>query len=143
MYFFVEVAAFVLGYDVWFYLSHVFLHRAALYKRIHHVHHSVNPIYINYRATYVAHWAEGPLQCLGVVPPLLCFGCNGSFWTAAVVLQLRGVARHDPRSTWWIGNHHLLHHKYPRYNFGEYWLDHMFGTHYPNLDEYEFGLIYI
>jgi sterol desaturase/sphingolipid hydroxylase (fatty acid hydroxylase superfamily) len=143
MYFFVEVAAFVLGYDVWFYLSHVFLHQAALYKRIHHVHHSVNPKTINYHDTYVAHWAEGPLQCLGVVPPVLYFGCNGSFLAAAIVLQLRGLARHDPRSTWWIGNHHLLHHKYPRYNFGEYWLDHMFGTQYPNEDEYEFGLIYI
>ena len=136
------MAAIILGYDVWFYVSHVLLHNYA-YKRIHHVHHSVDPKAMRYQDTYVAHWAEGPLQCLGVVPPLLYFGCNGSSVSAAVLLQLRGVARHDPRSTWWIGNHHLLHHKYPRYNFGEYWLDCLFGTQCPYSDEYEFGLIYI
>jgi sterol desaturase/sphingolipid hydroxylase (fatty acid hydroxylase superfamily) len=143
MRFIIEVASYILGYDLWFYVSHVLLHHPAMYKRIHHVHHSVNPKTMCYEDTYVAHWIEGPLQCLGVVPPLLYFGCNGSFLAAVVLLQLRGLARHDPRATWWIGNHHLLHHKHPRYNFGEYWLDSMFGTQHPNEEEYEYGLIYI
>jgi sterol desaturase/sphingolipid hydroxylase (fatty acid hydroxylase superfamily) len=28
----------------------------------------------------------------------------------------------------WIGNHHLLHHQFPAWNFGEYWLDWLCGT---------------
>jgi len=53
------------------------------------------------------------------------------------------MLRHDNRFIWLIGNHHILHHKHPKYNFGEYWLDKLFQTDYPNLDEYEFGMIYI
>ena len=53
------------------------------------------------------------------------------------------MLRHDKRFIWLIGNHHILHHKYPRYNFGEYWLDKLFRTNYPNKNEYEYGLIYM
>ncbi len=53
------------------------------------------------------------------------------------------MLRHDKRFVWLIGNHHLLHHKYPRYNFGEYWLDKLFKTNYPNINEYEYGMIYM
>jgi len=49
----------------------------------------------------------------------------------------------DHRFTWLIGNHHLLHHKYPPYNFGEYWIDKMFKTNYHDATEYEVGLLYI
>jgi sterol desaturase/sphingolipid hydroxylase (fatty acid hydroxylase superfamily) len=41
-----------------------------------------------------------------------------------------------------IGNHHLLHHKYPNYNYGEYWIDYICGTLYPNQIEYQRGLLY-
>ena len=33
--------------------------------------------------------------------------------------------------------------KYVKYNYGEYWLDCLFGTCYPNKDEYIYGCIYI
>jgi sterol desaturase/sphingolipid hydroxylase (fatty acid hydroxylase superfamily) len=52
------------------------------------------------------------------------------------------MMRHDDRLIWLIGNHHLLHHKYPLYNFGEYWLDSLMGTEYPNKYEYKYGLLY-
>jgi sterol desaturase/sphingolipid hydroxylase (fatty acid hydroxylase superfamily) len=51
--------------------------------------------------------------------------------------------RHDERCIWLIGNHHILHHKYPQYNYGEYWLDKLFKTNYPKEDEYIKGLIYL
>jgi sterol desaturase/sphingolipid hydroxylase (fatty acid hydroxylase superfamily) len=52
------------------------------------------------------------------------------------------MMRHDDRFSWLIGNHHILHHKYPKYNFGEYWIDKMFGTLYPNKSEYIYGELY-
>ena len=42
-----------------------------------------------------------------------------------------------------IGNHHLLHHKYPNYNYGEYWIDSLCRTKYINNNEYKKGYIYI
>jgi sterol desaturase/sphingolipid hydroxylase (fatty acid hydroxylase superfamily) len=53
------------------------------------------------------------------------------------------MLRHDHRFIWLIGNHHILHHKYNHYNFGEYWLDSLFKTNYPNKTEYVYGLIYM
>jgi sterol desaturase/sphingolipid hydroxylase (fatty acid hydroxylase superfamily) len=52
------------------------------------------------------------------------------------------MLRHDNRFSWLIGNHHLLHHKYVKYNFGEYWIDCLCGTNYPNQNEYIYGKIY-
>ena len=60
-----------------------------------------------------------------------------------LILNVRGMMRHDDRFTWLIGNHHLLHHKYPQYNYGEYWLDWLGGTLYPLREEAKQGLIYI
>jgi sterol desaturase/sphingolipid hydroxylase (fatty acid hydroxylase superfamily) len=53
------------------------------------------------------------------------------------------MMRHDDRFTWLIGNHHLLHHKYPQYNYGEYWLDWLGGTLYPLREEAKQGWLYI
>ena len=53
------------------------------------------------------------------------------------------MMRHDERCIWLIGNHHLLHHKYSQYNFGEYWLDALCGTKYPNHAEYKHGFLYL
>ena len=58
-------------------------------------------------------------------------------------LNIRGMMRHDPRWSWLIGNHHILHHKYSEYNFGEYWMDTLCGTRYPKNSEYKYGLIYV
>jgi lathosterol oxidase len=137
-----EFIVFVVSYDVWFYISHVFLHHPYWYTKIHRKHHSVNPGTMTFADTYVAHWVEGPLQSVGVLLPLL-FYHSTSFLVAVSFLQLRGLARHDKRSNWLIGNHHLLHHKDPRYNFGEYWLDTLFGTRYPVKEEYEYGYLYM
>jgi sterol desaturase/sphingolipid hydroxylase (fatty acid hydroxylase superfamily) len=41
-----------------------------------------------------------------------------------------------------MGNHHILHHKYIGYNYGEYWIDTVMGTVYPNKKEYQYGNIY-
>ena len=62
---------------------------------------------------------------------------------AFFIINTRGMLRHDHRFIWLIGSHHILHHKYNHYNFGEYWLDSLFKTNYPNKTEYVYGLIYM
>ena len=65
-----------------------------------------------------------------------------SLLVALLFLNIRGMMRHDHRFVWLIGNHHILHHKYPQYNFGEFWIDKLCGTQYPNTAEYQYGYIY-
>jgi hypothetical protein len=40
-----------------------------------------------------------------------------------LILNIRGMMRHDEKFVFLIGNHHLLDHKYPKYKFGEFWID--------------------
>jgi hypothetical protein len=65
------------------------------------------------------------------------------FLNSLIIVNIRGMLRHDVRYIWLIGNHHILHHKYPQYNFGEYWLDTLFDTRCPIVSEYKKGLIYL
>lgn len=58
------------------------------------------------------------------------------------LLTVRGSLRHDVRFIWLVGNHHILHHKYLKYNYGDYWLDSLLSTDYPFRNECEVGLIY-
>jgi lathosterol oxidase len=143
----------VLGYDVWFYTSHLILHMPWFYKNIHKEHHSLIPKKMTFTDAYVGHWSEGVFQGLGVLLPFAVFNYNFfeptqtlSTIVALLLINLRGMARHDDRSTWLIGNHHLLHHVHPNANYGEYWLDRLFGTmltESKHKEEYVKGVIYM
>jgi len=99
---------------------------------------------MNYKDSYVGHFIEAPFQGLGFLFPLFFIQLNlYVIFISLLLINIRNMLRHDKRFIWLIGNHHILHHKYPRYNFGEYWLDKLFRTNYPNINEYEYGLIYI
>lgn len=137
-----HIIASIFCYDIWFYASHILLHHRRLY-RFHKEHHS--RIVPTFADTYVGHALEGPFQSLGAAVPFLLWSGWSLLDVAAVVvlLNLRGMMRHDVRCERYIGNHHLLHHRYPNYNFGEYWLDTLFGTRYPNAAEYKRGLFYL
>ena len=92
----------------------------------------------------MGHFIEGPFQGMGVLFPFIFIKFNlYIFLYSLIVINIRGMLRHDNRFIWLIGNHHILHHKYPQYNFGEYWLDKLFGTNCPHRNEYVYGLIYI
>jgi sterol desaturase/sphingolipid hydroxylase (fatty acid hydroxylase superfamily) len=133
---------YILSYDVWFYLSHIVLHTR--FHKIHRFHHGSDYNHMKYTDTYTGHYLETPFQGLGYLFPLLFIPFHLSqFIVSLILINLRGMARHDHRFIWLIGNHHILHHKHPKYNFGEYWLDRLFGTCYPNLEEYQYGLIYL
>ena len=75
---------------------------------------------MSYQDTYVGHYLESCLQCIGVFVPLLWLDVSASFYIALLLINIRGMMRHDVQCIPWIGNHHILHHKYPNYNFGEY-----------------------
>ncbi len=120
---------YIVSYDIWFYISHLILHTDYFYKRIHKYHHASNYKIMNYMDTYVAHYLESPLQSLGIFFPLLFIKFNiYTFLYTILFLNIRGMLRHDVNYVWLIGNHHLLHHQHLQYNFGEVWLDKLFGT---------------
>jgi len=126
----------VLCYDIWFYLSHLVLHTKPFYF-IHKIHHQPNYKTLTYKDTHIAHWFENLIQPLGVFIPITVHGYKNISISTLLVsmcfICVRGMMRHDHRCTWLIGDHHLLHHKNQKYNFGEYWLDFVFNTVYPKI----------
>jgi sterol desaturase/sphingolipid hydroxylase (fatty acid hydroxylase superfamily) len=127
----------VISYDIWFYISHVLLH-TYLYK-FHKIHHLQEEL--RWPDTYVAHWMEGPFQGVGMFfPYLLCKYTWLDTFAILAFLNIRGMMRHDGRFIWIVGNHHLLHHKHQGYNYGNYWIDALFGTQYPRLKAYRSGI---
>jgi lathosterol oxidase len=134
----------IISYDVWFYLSHIILHNIHFYKTIHREHHRNNHDDITYRDTYAGHFIEAPFQGMGVVFPFLFIEFNSKILLCSLfIINIKSMLNHDKRMVYLVGNHHLLHHKYPQYNYGEYWLDKLFGTNYPHANECKYGIIYM
>jgi lathosterol oxidase len=132
----------IVGYDVWFYITHIFLHHPTIYV-IHKIHHSTKYDKLKYYDVNTGHIIEHVVQPLGIFLPIFWYGFLWkAFLIANLIIVARGLMRHDHRFAWLIGNHHLLHHKYPKYNLGEYWIDVLCGTVYPRKEEYIHGLIY-
>ena len=136
----VRIVISIVSYDVWFYISHILLHNYRFYK-YHKEHHSKpNPIWID---TYKGHMLESIVQGVGLFLPCLIWQyALPDILIPLLFVNIRGMMRHDDRFSWLIGNHHLLHHRYPTYNFGEFWLDKIGGTKYPNMSAYRYGLLY-
>lgn len=134
----------IFSHDIWFYVSHIILHNTKLYTVIHKEHHGINCNTMTFTDTYVGHFIESPFQGMGVFFPLAFTDCNTiAYLYTIIILNIRGMLRHDVNCIWLMGNHHILHHTYSQYNFGEYWLDKLFGTNYPHIEECKYGLIYI
>ena len=137
----IYILASIFFYDIWFYCSHILLHTRQLYP-YHKIHHTKpNPQFLD---TYLGHSLEGPFQSLGALVPF--FFMTYTYLDIVVILaflNIRGMMRHDGRMVFFIGNHHLLHHTHPNYNFGEYWIDSVCGTLYPKKEERIAGLFYI
>ncbi len=124
-------------YDLWFYLTHICLHNIRLYK-YHKCHHLTMHNDLTYNDAFTGHIIEYPIQTVGIFIPNIVIEFN--FRAALCVyifVTIRTYLYHDHRCSWLLGNHHLLHHKHPKYNFGEYWIDSIFGTLYvPNNRKY-------
>ena len=118
----------ILGYDIWFYISHLILHTKYLY--IYHKEHHKNTINLTFLDTYTGHILEGPFQGIGILLPYV-FSLSMTitdFIIVLILVNIRGMMRHDYRCVWLIGDHHLLHHQYPKYNYGEFWIDYLCNT---------------
>ena len=129
-------------YDVWFYVSHLFLHHNLFYK-IHKLHHTKQYDKLIWYDTNVSHYIEHIIQPLGFFIPCLFSSFSYKYlFVSYIFIAIRGLMRHDNICSFLIGNHHILHHKYPNYNYGEYWIDKLFGTICPYKNEYIYGKIY-
>jgi lathosterol oxidase len=121
-----EILFQIIGYDIWFYISHRILHDPKFYW-IHKIHHEYKTP--TWRETYHGHWIEGPFQSLGFLVPWTWMPFDWKCFLLGVLLvNARGMARHDAKTIWLIGNHHLLHHEHFSCNYGELWLDTLCGT---------------
>jgi lathosterol oxidase len=121
-----EFILYIVYYDFFYYFMHRLLHSRYFYP-IHKIHHKqLQPQYYDF---YNIHILELPISNVGLffaiylhrvyMYQLLC---------AVIFINIRGIMEHDARFAFLVGNHHLLHHQYFTCNYGEYWLDYIFGT---------------
>ena len=137
-----DIFYYLFSYDIFFYVSHILLHTKDFYY-IHKTHHETKYEELTYLHAGKGDILENIIQYSSLSIPLIIIKFDlFQFLIAFTLIQIRGLMRHDHNYVWLIGNHHLLHHKNRRYNYGEYWLDTLFGTKYPNSDEYVYGIIY-
>jgi len=95
------------------------------------MHHQTKPDELDYSDAHKEHWVESFAKPVGLLIPCV-FGqaSAASLTTSAVFVYVRSMMHHDYRFVWLTGQHHLLHHRFPKYNFGEEWVDFLFGTRY-------------
>lgn len=132
MQYIIDIFLYVFFYDVWFYFSHIMMHKVEPLRKIHMSHHTVFYKQMTFLDAYTGHLIETPLQSLGFLLPLLFrdfVWCP--FVVSVVFVNARNMVRHDfYYSVKYFGNHHIIHHKYYYCNFGEYWIDRLFQTYY-------------
>jgi len=106
-------------------MAHRALHHPFLWQ-FHKLHHT-KPDPVFYEA-YVGHPVEHIFQTLGLFFPLFFTVDVSSLTIAFLFVNIRGLLQHDKRCSWFMGNHHLMHHKYYICNYGEYWIDYVCKT---------------
>ena len=124
----IRTIVYVNGYDIWFYTMHRAMHaNPALYK-LHKKHHSVRDV--SWRSATLADNVETIMTPFGLLLPIPLVGFSlPAILTAYGYCSLRAFAHHEPRCAWLVGDYHLQHHRNPRVNYGQPWLDKLFGTH--------------
>ena len=112
----------IICYDILYYFFHVLLHQQAYF--IHKVHHETKHSDLTVHDSHHAHYIENLATPIVVLIPTII--THASLYQLIAIyyfIYIRNALRHDHRWVWLVGNHHLLHHKYPKNNFGEYWID--------------------
>jgi sterol desaturase/sphingolipid hydroxylase (fatty acid hydroxylase superfamily) len=123
-----EFFFYIVYYDIFYYFLHRLLHSKYLYS-IHKIHHIKNiPDYYDY---YNIHILELPFTSIGLIFAIYLYKLYiYQLLYAIIFINVRGILMHDNQFIYLVGDHHLIHHKYYKCNYGEYWLDYLFGTVY-------------
>jgi sterol desaturase/sphingolipid hydroxylase (fatty acid hydroxylase superfamily) len=123
-----ELFFYIVYYDFFYYFLHRLLHTKYLYH-IHKIHHIKNvPDYYDY---YNIHILELPFTSIGLIFAIYLYKLYiYQLLYAIIFINVRGILMHDNQFIYLVGDHHLIHHKYYKCNYGEYWLDYIFGTVY-------------
>lgn len=123
-YFFILASIF--SYDIWFYLIHRMFHHKKLY--IYHKKHHIKT-HPTWKDTFYADKLENTIMGLGsLLPALFLNKFYFEMMIASVICFFRGILHHDPLFIFLVGDHHLIHHKKFNCNYGEKWIDTIFGT---------------
>ncbi|WP_294237795.1 sterol desaturase family protein [uncultured Sphingomonas sp.] len=137
-----SVLLYLIAHDTWFYWTHRWMHRPAIFKAAHAVHHASRP------PTAWAAMAFHPIEAVtgAVVIPLLVFLIPihiGALGLVLTIMTVMGVTNHMgweifPRFLWrghlggWLitASHHQRHHEQYGCNYGLYFRfwDRMCGT---------------
>jgi sterol desaturase/sphingolipid hydroxylase (fatty acid hydroxylase superfamily) len=121
-----ELVLYVLYYDLFYYFAHKLLHTKLLYP-IHKIHHKKQVT--EYYDFYAVHIIEVPFTSVGLFVAIYLHKLYiYQLLSAILFINIRGIMSHDHRCIPYTGDHHLIHHKYYKCNYGEYWLDYVFGT---------------
>jgi len=122
---------YIFSYDLWFYISHIILHKKIFYNSIHYIHHITHYKKMTYKDTYKSHYLETIVQSIGIFLPIMFMKfIYLEFIFVLILINIRGMIRHDFNLQWIFGNHHILHHQYGNCNYGEYYLDYIFNTNF-------------
>ena len=133
--YFILFNVYIVSHDLWYYFFHRLLHTRHMYF-IHKKHHKKLYSQFTYLDAYVGEIIEFPLETMGVCIPLLIKqeqikeNTYNIFFCALLFIFIRNLMQHDKKFIWLVGEHHLLHHKLPNYNYGECWIDKICGTNY-------------
>jgi sterol desaturase/sphingolipid hydroxylase (fatty acid hydroxylase superfamily) len=124
-----EFILYLLYYDFCYYFLHRLLHTRMFYP-IHKIHHKYKPSYYDF---YSVHILETPITSIGLYIAIYLYNLYiYQLLLCILFIIIRGMMIHDKRFIFLVGDHHLIHHKYVKYNYGEYWIDYLFGTIYTN-----------
>jgi len=110
-----------------FYIFHRIFHYIPQIKKYHKVHHNFqNPIGMCAAYTHPIDFIFGNMIPLGITPFIL----QVNIYTMVVII-IYGIYETvvNEHSNYNNRDHHLKHHKYFNYNFGETSLDKFFGTY--------------
>ena len=136
-------------HDVYFYITHRWLHTPWAYKRFHAIHHaSLHP---SPWASFSFHPVESLIEALPLplitllIPlhPVVLIVYLTVATVSAIINHLgfevlpRGTANH-PLGKWLIsGTHHAGHHRFYKHNFGLFYTiwDHILGTQHPGYEK--------
>ncbi len=139
-YLFLSFLIMTLLHEVYFYVTHVFMHQPRFFKKIHSVHHESKDV--SPWASFSFHPWETLVHAL-FVPAMICiFPVHPvvlvgyfTFMTLTAIsnhLGIEIISSNFIKNHFISGTHHSLHHKKYKYNYGLYYcfMDRLFGTEF-------------